>query len=622
MWKKVLSFTVLCTFIISNVCYAVPAIGSVSIAQPNVKAGLKNSVDNMALRSFLQTGAVGELEGNKAAFASMLQLLTTQTYTEEKVTEIINMWRSNLAEGKLASAADRLTAVREVLKNNVEFNEATGDVRVTRNGELFVEVANGKVNVGTDVTQGNSGKAESQEKKEALIKEALLSENLATLSMEEKEVELNKLRTVLDKAVAMYEEDTANGIKEEDRIGISREFAERMNSAVAAKDIQLMGTVAYDENNYITSHSNPEANFLNRDLTDRTDMLAHEVLEGMGFNDKQILGIQMKIHGIRNAEERKTGNNPMAQTRSESLASVAKTLEAKAAAAETPAKDDIEVDRSLLKATGAAAEQRAMEISMEACPEGSVARTNLELAGPAGALIALKTLLGDKLAKLVGQFKGFIDSLVLKASNEAKVAVQDIVTKAAEYIGQGNRIAFVKNMMFKEEKNTKGEVMMVPRFGAAMIFKVVSMISTEHEGIINITNAGTQAEMIRDTLETLYPELGKKVRVYEGKEGSILDELNGDATKLRVLYINENDIDNISGVAYIKSTIMDRVNGLKVLFTVLAPNLNTLSNQEQEALTQLQDGRFELKNVEVAVDSDYKAMEADFLKAVKVALQA
>ncbi|MFH2144973.1 MAG: hypothetical protein ABII75_02980, partial [Candidatus Omnitrophota bacterium] len=146
MLRKVLSLVVISTFILSNVGYAMPTVAGAA----------KASVDNMALRSFLQTGDIGALRADQEAFRTMLQLLTAREYTADQVADIINMWGKSLQDNQLQTAAERVAAVQREINNQLQFDEATGDVRIERNGQLFVEIVNDKVTVGKDVVEGAS----------------------------------------------------------------------------------------------------------------------------------------------------------------------------------------------------------------------------------------------------------------------------------------------------------------------------------------------------------------------------------------------------------------------------------------------------------------------------------
>ncbi|MBU0634877.1 MAG: hypothetical protein KKB82_01630 [Candidatus Omnitrophica bacterium] len=589
MLRKVLSYVVISAFILSNVGYAMPTVAGAA----------KASVDNMALRSFLQTGDIGALRADQEAFRTMLQLLTAREYTADQV-DIINMWGKSLQDNQLQTAAERVAAVQREINNQLQFDEATGDVRIERNGQLFVEIVNDKVTVGKDVVEGASGKAESEAQEKALVAEALKPENTQAASADQKDKFLGDLTAVLDKAVAAG------------RIG--QDLADDIMAEATRKNLAFMGTVAFDANNYMTGYSTADTNYVSADLTDITDQGLHETLEGMGYNDAQVLDIQMKIHGIT---DRKDTNNPMGQTREAITQSVEKKLTEKETAAQNPAQDvKAEADVEKIEAGDMTEVKRVIETVRPGL--SSEAQQALDTMGDEQQLAFVQQTI-DMVRKPTLEALSKAINLLIRNLDDGKYALNvktaDVTPALAEHISKGGAAGFHVDDLFKIENKVA-----VPRNQESLHFLLGLARIALKPGAIQFYGAGRNAKKIERVLKTLSPELAK-VTVHAGKENAIADTMT-DKSLLRVIYSDEQQIQGIEGVMYFKvNQLKDgQVDLFELLLTVTTGK--NLDASQKAVLDQLKGGTIELTKVELIDNAAYKAMQEDYEKVVNLLIQA
>ncbi len=218
MWAKVLSIFMVCSFILSNACFAAPIVSRVITQNP---------MDNMALQSFLQDGNTEGLQKNIQAFTALLNLLTEKKYNEDEVKQIIAMWESNSELLSLANKDKRVEEVQNILdttktqKSQIRLNEA-GKIEISKTGRVVAEIdENDKLIIADDIINGQSGKAETKEIRQDMVDQMIADAVLA--APEQKQAVIDDLK----KAAA---ENTARG-------NITQEEADAIIARAEAKDL-------------------------------------------------------------------------------------------------------------------------------------------------------------------------------------------------------------------------------------------------------------------------------------------------------------------------------------------------------------------------------------------------
>jgi len=147
MFKKLLALLVVCTFAISNVCYA---------AAPAIQA---EPVDNLALQSLVQGNTSlddfqKDISKNQKEFAVLISLLAGKQYSPQEAADIMDMWINN-AKAANATGAAIVQALNDELKSRgiAGSVDSTGTTTTAKIGTA--EIAWEETTPGTVVVQKN-----------------------------------------------------------------------------------------------------------------------------------------------------------------------------------------------------------------------------------------------------------------------------------------------------------------------------------------------------------------------------------------------------------------------------------------------------------------------------------
>ena len=555
MLRKVLSVFVICSLMFSNACFAMPAV-----------AQMGATVDNMALRSFLEDGVLTTDQGD---FVSMLTTLTNKTYNAEDAKAIFNMWSSV----KGTDVATRVAAAQKEIP------------QVSLDGDKVVIDIN---------PQGRSSKATSEANLASLdasAQQAVADGKTTEVTADQK----NKDRADLEAMLAVG--------------NISESRKQEILNAFDSRGLYTMAPVVMDMDNRLHGMSTADASYIDENLTGtaRTDLILHETLESLnGNDDAKTMTEQMAIHNL-DENTRKDAESTMGQTRKAMADSAAKVLAAEEA--KTPS-DKVAINKDFLNKdkTDPAAQAEAMEIAKKAF----AGDTDKLAKAKADDLVGMiQDLMQKKMNEITSNLSSALGTLI-PASKQTDTDEQvAVLAENVAALKDGEVLAMDYDMLFTT-KNGK----VVPRVGATILFDSLNS-SKVKDGAIQVISA-QNVQGAQDALGYMFPELGKKVTVNAGNEGS-LAVVNTNPALLRVLYTSETSIEGgIADVSYIKGPKMDKVDGLQVLVAALAPNLKAV---DQSILIDLGDGKFELGQMEID-DAAYEQMEAAYEEVVNILIQA
>lgn len=563
MLRKVLSVLLICCFMFTNVCFAMPTA-----------AGIKATVDNMALKSFLQTGDPTVI-GDRAAFTAAINSILEKKGTTIK-EEIIDMWAKNdTVEARVAAAQ----------KSGIP-------------GITLIEVA-GKMIVDIDVKEfGLSSKAETQENVAALenaANQAIADGKTTPVTATQKAQDRVNLKAMLDAG------------------NITEARKQEVLNAFDARGLHTMAPIVIDANNRLHGLSKADASYIDENLTGtaRTDMILHETLESLNNNnDEAVMAEQMAIHGLDNVS-RKAPDSVMETTRQAMYDSAQTVI---AAQEEKAPADAITVNKSFLSKdsndVAVQAEARAMLVKAMSGKESEISK-----ADPKTLVTMVQGLIQTKINEITASLQTAIGAFIPVSKNVATTEVQaEAAQKIAAGLKDGEVLAMDYDMLFTTQN---GKV--IPRAGALVLLDALNN-SKVKDGAIQIISA-TNVAGAQDALDYLFPGIGAKITINAGNE-SKLDVVNVNPSLLRVLYSNEASIEgNIADVSYIKAPQLDKVNGLQVLIAALASNLKSLTVSEQAILSDLGNGKFELQNVGID-DAAYATMQREYKIVVDILIQA
>ncbi|MCG2711524.1 MAG: hypothetical protein L6416_04270 [Candidatus Omnitrophica bacterium] len=298
MYKKVLSVLVVCSFMISNVCFAMPAVA------PALNSSVKSTVDNIARESVLDSSLPEAERLSKVAEMDAM----FNSLTDVKFTEVKKLWAKIKNENGIEAKAEAIRVGLIPLDDKVwQINLEDGTSRyLTTNDQT------GAVEISENRPQGYVAKGSDEDLK-AMTEEALLTEK--PVSAERKTAESAKLSDVLAKArntsaeIQLSKVWDGNG-KETVRLD------EILGKIQANFDRLGMGTIntqAKDKDTFLNSLSLVNRILIGNRMEDvSTDLIIHEILENMGFEHADILKIQAAIHGIDVANRKTEGE--MAKT--------------------------------------------------------------------------------------------------------------------------------------------------------------------------------------------------------------------------------------------------------------------------------------------------------------------
>jgi hypothetical protein len=556
MLKKVFSVLVICSFMLTNVCFAMPSAAQVNAA-----------VDNMALKSFLQTGDIAELNAQREGFTALLNEYTQGTYDQAATQEILDMWAANL------QSADVDTRVAAAQKLGLP------GITVDANGTVNIDIVAGQSSVATSPANVKKLNDLAAEKIDALEFTAVTDKKAD--------------RDALEAMVA----------------GSGREA--EILAAFDSKSLNTIAPVVIDANNRLHGMSTADAVYIDENLkgTARTDMILHETLETLNSNiadvearDEEVMKQQAAIHGGKDGQ--------MAQTKQAMEESAAEVIAQEVA--KTPS-DKVEISKDFLSKdkNDAAAQEEAMNIAKQAFAgeEDKLAKAKAD-----DLVTMIQGLMTKKIQEITSDLANALTAFVPAAESVTQTnVIQEATTKINNGLKDGEVLAMEYDTLFTTRNGN-----VVPRAGALTFFDSLNK-SKVKDGAVQIISAAN-VQGAQDALGYLFPDIGNKVVVNAGKESS-LDVVKTNPALLRVLYTNESAIDNIADVTYIKSPTMDKVDGLKVVIAALAPNLKSLTESEQAILNDLGNGNFELQNVEID-EAAYQKMEAAYEEVVNILIQA
>ncbi len=558
MLRKVLSVLVISSFMFSSVCFAMP-----------VAAGIQATVDNMALQSILQDGVKNT---DVVAFTTMLNQVSSKTYDKAKAQEIMDMW------SEMDNKAARIKSAQ---------NDIPG-ITVDNNGKVSIDI---------NEDMGKSSKAETPANAAALenaAAQAIADGKTTAATAEQKAVDLANLKVMLDKGTA------------------TAERKQQILDAASARGLHTMAPIVIDANNRLHGLSKENDSYIDENLTGtaRTDLILHETLESLNNNnDATVMAEQMAIHGLDNATRKESGSvmETTRQAMYDSAQKVISTQEEK-----TPV-DAISIDKTFLSedSNDAAVQAKAKDMLIKAM---SGKEADINKADPKTLVTMVQGLMQTKINEITASLKTALNAFIPAATKDATTEQIAKITANIAELKDGEVLAMDYDMLFTTQN---GKV--VPRLGATVLLDALNK-SKVKDGAIQVISAAnvTGAE---DALSYLFPEIGAKVKINAGNE-SKLDVATSNPALLRVLYSNEASIEgNIVDVSYIKTQQMDKVNGLQVLITALAPNLKSLSASEQSILSDLGNGKFSLQNVEID-EAAYTAMQAEYKIVVDILIQA
>ncbi|MBU1042929.1 MAG: hypothetical protein KJ915_00835 [Candidatus Omnitrophica bacterium] len=580
MLRKVLSVLVICCFMFSNVCFAMPSA-----------MGIKATVDNMAIETFLSSGDVSALKSaDMKAMATVLTALTMDTYSEADAQAILNMWVENAGESTKERIASLVTYSKDNLSKKVD--EKTISDGLTQNSE-------GKVSIDRKPTDFSS---RIQDKTQEAALKAQMAENIkkATPTTESKA----EIAAALEASLIA---DGANAAAVASVIAV-------LNN-VEVSDVEPVISEDDGMNNRIHSAAVVNHIYIDKNLTGdaRTDMILHELLHiKNGFSEADTMKEQMALRKVANKVDRQRGDNQMARTRAAMEQSAQKVIDAREA--KSPS-SKMSVEPEFVKADpkDPATQAKALEIVKKVFPNDIDKANKL---APEVLAMRMQELGLQKIKEFVDGIADARIKFMLTVSGLTSETDQaELLVKQAAGLKDGEVLALDFDMMF-----TSSNGRIVPRAGAVAAFDALSKSSVK-AGAIQVISAGNFAQEAKKTLAFLYPDLGEKVNVNVGNE-STLAVVNVNPALLRVFYSSTTSIQgDIAEVLYILAPKLDKVNGLQVIIAALAPNLKSLTASEQAILSDLGGGKFKLENVAID-DAAYAVMQADYKTVIDLLIQA
>ncbi len=586
MFKKILSVLVVCFFMISNVCFAMPIVSST----------LKSSVDNMALQSFLEKGDKAEL----GAVTTMFKALLNQELkgNEQMVNDAMAMWAANLKEVKAKDAHTAVAGDLEISIDEVN-NELT--MKLADGRSLMVKVdENGEIKI---TGEGYVAKFESDETGEVTKEEAKAGLNkLIDAAMETAvPAPASLVNSIQSEADDILSKAVAEG-------RISQDLADEINDGLKKREITLVDAQATGTQKYFVAKGTSEKIILPNGMRNYTDLAIHEVLEASGRSHQEILQIQAGIHNI-DIKDREKNTNPMGKTREDINKIRSEALEKEQA--KTPAlKMNAKVNKDKIEQGDA---EHAREIAKEVLPAEQHARiddaTDEQVLGIVKTAIseALKTI-KTLLAKAMDSFrKKIADSNIVTNEQRAKLQA------ALNSMKDGRQTALSVDDLTKE---VKGETVLTE---SAMWFLNELDQANVRANAFALFGAGTVKKQaaVAKVLELSFPNLAEKIKVYEGKENTIERDKKAPLT---VIYSNSDSINgNVEGAEYFQ---VENLNSAKANILQALIDVMSLSPEQKKAMAALtEDGVIMLTAVEID-DTAYEAMQEDYKKIVDLLVQA
>ena len=514
MLRKVLSVLVGCSFMINSVCFAMPSA-----------MGIKATVDNMAIETFLSSGDVSALKSaDMKAMATVLTALTMDTYSETDAQAIVNMWAAKAGKDKDTNAriASLATYSKDTLSKKV-------DEKTISDG--IIQNSDGTVSIDRKPTDFSS---RIQDKAQEATLKAQMAENIKNATP--------TIETKAEIAAALEASLIADDVND-----VYRAAVIAVLNNVEVSDVDPVISEDDGMNNRIHSAAVVNHIYIDKNLTGdaRTDMILHELLHiKNGFSEADTMKEQMDLRKVANKADRQRGDNQMARTRTAMEKSAQKVIDAREA--KTP-ESEIAVDHNFLSKT-ADEQAKAVDPILEKAFAGQPEQLALVKAAPVQSRIGIvvdvmnKTIaaLQSKLTSAVSFFsKTFSDAYSADKDRQAAV-------KSAENVNE-NRLTNI-NVALKttEVKYENGEKRTILD-NSVLAFLEDKKNGNSKLGPMYLTSCTPQAKIdIEKQIKDAGYETGIVIPIV-GRESSITLE---PGQTLLTLYSEKSEIENLIGDQY------------------------------------------------------------------------
>jgi len=651
MYKKILSVLVIGSFVLSNVCFAMP------VASMQAEA-----VDNMALQNFLQNPTPENFDKFKAErknLAKYMDLLAKAGYKGEEVDSMRAMW------AEIYKGPSDLQGILQFLTSAEEFEQVSGQEVVIRNAageeETFAVVGN-QVTFAQGITQQVEKMLQRTEKgsrvaqakginpktgqpfaneqeKEQLLTE--LSVKQAATATEKASAEDQAIFTqAIDQWEAQNELAFKNGNITQGQYGDAKIRIGQMRAKNAKGNLRFADAQVLSDTVFVL-HQNPdvanpdEPAYFAREMKDATKEVSEhlaQLADHESVIEQDLAGHDAQLE--EGAEQRSRWGNEAVDAAGPAMRN--DIINPKLA--EKPAEPTVEVsniteDEALTKEDlEAIAKATGLEEVLKNDKEKftGIATNYVKTSRTTSIIQPMVTAQGSYYAKraMRSPFSGL-------TKEERQKAV-------ADYISQGGTINFYFNGAFVTKD---GET--VPNTVLAEIMEISEYTPTPTTGPakFNIIATGENAKIAEAILGKRGVDKANKWSVISSEQTLIDQKVS--PKNIAVIHTNADvadaevasKMDRLSkaGVFYLqlaKEILEANANGNAALgmydgLTIALAAINhkmemVLSGAELDAYRDLRDtgGRFELSAIEVADKEDYQVIHQEYEKFVSLLIQA
>ncbi|RKY35928.1 MAG: hypothetical protein DRP78_04890 [Candidatus Omnitrophota bacterium] len=628
---KFLSLFVSSTFIMSNLCFALPAANFAPNAV-SVNPALQNSVDNLALPA----GTTKILE-QKEGFALLLKAKLGAAYDQPEVQRIMDMWTDNIAgtgrddliaeiQKLIASAGITVTGNNISMDDEVIAQIQDGKFALTKSGDAAVEtlaklVGTNEANVGKYM-ETVDGKEQSNPTKLAALANALrLSAEKSTPKQIAKNAEaINYWEQQVN---ANLSQDAAAQAREQALIEDVRELNDAGNLVFGSA--QVKGAVQYSVANMIIgakatpSQMTLPLQFKEESIENLANLIAHEAGEALlpNMDHSQRIEQQEGIFGKKTNEDLRTAllgviNDGLAANERET-AQAGVSINKNLLSAASDSTEDQEAARKLMIKNQPDQEDEIRSADGKGLLEGLQSKMQEQLTG-------IRTTYSTAMDNVAGVYQGNIHSELAEEGMEAAV----ILNQAASTLSEGNVLGYTAgDLACMPQLNSSGEIVLVPGQALLGLESILANDSVEQGAVHIIAQNQAEAKMVNAMLAEL-AAAGKgvfqqKIIITTGNESDI--DL-GEGQQLSVLYVDEARIENnIDNVYYLQVTQSlaenPGLNGLNLALAAIARQSNIAG------LTELGENAFQVSGDDFVVSGEAgDKLRMDFLEAVRAFTKA
>ncbi len=601
MFKKVLSGLVVCSFMVSNVCFAMP------VAIPVLDSTVKSIVDNIAIESALAGNNL-----NPAQLQKITDLF--MALTGDKSEEIKSMWAQVLDPDNPMTAQDAL----EELKASTQSDQVVRVVFENGKAGFIFENNEGQIELSAEnpldsSNVGNVAKFELTEQQKTNLSEAevkaaeLLGKNDmitrrwkagSELTADEKQEKGNSFKSYITQNTRInYALSAVSAVSDKN---ITVEGVLEMYNKMS---IKMSDTFADANGNYSLGYGNgiagQERMLLPNGMTNYDDIILHEVLEAMGLSHEQILPIQEAVSN-------QDGNGKFEQTtqdirglRDEAIAN------AKANAG----KPEVQLLDKVGEKIQSTKEFNAGKSPDVVADEILVASMNEIVPTTEHTLKQLKNIgLAEIKKNIFSADDGLLNTVIaLIGSKDMEKALAVIELISA--LGNPNaEIPMIESDMFI--KLVEGEVTLT-NF-AVPIIAALKGAKLKDNAVIHVFSAGANALEKQNLVNTMVGAEAKIFKFHEGDESTA--GITGAAiTQTHVIYTSPTKEHILDGANYhLINGDINKLNGL-TLFSVILQGKKT--DEINRVLADIAAGEFEMLPPEFIL-SDEMRFKVEVVKAI------